>query len=74
MNYKLLFLLLFTLEHIYTLVLNIVQARSAANPIPANVADVYDSQTYEKWRSYQNEHSRLDLIAILLSDDKEGHQ
>ena len=67
MNYKLLFLLLFTLEHIYTLVLNIVQARSAANPIPANVADVYDGETYTRWRAYNGEKSKLSILRTIVS-------
>lgn len=46
MQYKALFLLLFTLEHVYQLILSLVQARSANNPTPANVADVYDPETY----------------------------
>ena len=40
MQYKALFLILFTLTQLYTLVLNIVQHRSVSNPTPANVADV----------------------------------
>ena len=67
MNYKLLFLLLFTLEHIYTLVLNVVQARSAANPIPANVADVYDNDTYTRWRAYNGEKSKLSILRTIVS-------
>ena len=67
MNYKLLFLLLFTLEHIYTLVLNIVQARSAANLIPANVADVYDGETYTRWRAYNGEKSKLSILRTIVS-------
>ena len=67
MNYKLLFLLLFTLTHIYTLVLNIVQHRSASNPTPANVADVYDAETYQKWRAYHGEKSKLSILRTVVS-------
>lgn len=67
MNYKLLFLLLFTLTHLYTLVLNIVQHRSAANPAPANVADVYDAETYQKWRAYHGEKSKLSILRTVVS-------
>ena len=78
MNYKVLFLILFTLTHLYQLVLNVVQHRSANHPTPANVADVYDDATYQKWRAYHGEKSRLDILrtgvswvltmALLLSD------
>ncbi len=67
MNYKILFLILFTLEHIYQLILNIVQARSANNPTPANVADVYDAETYQRWRAYNGEKSRLSILRIAVS-------
>lgn len=67
MNYKLLFLILFTLEHLYTLVLNLVQARSANNPTPANVADVYDAETYQTWRAYHGERSKLTILRTVVS-------
>ena len=67
MQYKALFLLLFTLEHIYQLVLNLVQHRSAGNPTPANVADVYDPATYQNWRAYHGEKSRLSILRTVVS-------
>ena len=67
MQYKALFLLLFTLEHIYQLVLNLVQHRSAGNPTPANVADVYDAATYQNWRAYHGEKSRLSILRTVVS-------
>ena len=38
-------LVLLTVTFVYRLVLNIVQYRSANNPTPANVADVFDAET-----------------------------
>lgn len=67
MDYKLLFLILFTLEHAYQLILNLVQHRSANNPTPANVADVYDPDTYQRWRAYHGEKSRLTMWRTLVS-------
>ena len=67
MNYKVLFLILFTLEHVYTLILNIVQHRSAGNPTPTNVADVYDPETYRNWRAYHGEKSRLSILRTVVS-------
>ncbi|MBQ4579214.1 MAG: M48 family metallopeptidase [Clostridia bacterium] len=67
MNYRALFLILFTLEHVYKLVLHVIQARSAGNPTPASVADVYDAQTYRKWRAYHGEKSRLSIWQTLVS-------
>ena len=48
---------------LYSFILDIVRHRSANNPTPENVADVYDEETYQKWKRYSAEHSRLSLIS-----------
>ena len=67
MDLKLLILLMLALGAIYRLALNIVQYRSAGNPIPENVADVYDAETYEKWRRYSAENCRLSVFTTILT-------
>ena len=52
---------------IYRLVLNIVQYRSANNPTPQNVADVYDTETYLKWKKYSAENSILSITFCVVS-------
>ena len=64
---KLLILCLLTLGAIYRLALEIVRFRSANNPIPENVADIYDGETYAKWRRYSAAHCRLDMVSALVS-------
>jgi STE24 endopeptidase len=64
---KLTILLLLVLGTAYQLALNIVQYRSAGNPIPENVRDVYDAETYGKWRRYSAEKSRLGIVSTVLS-------
>ena len=64
---KLLILVLLALGTIYRLALNIVQYRSANNPIPENVADIYDAETYAKWRQYCAENCRLSILSTVLS-------
>lgn len=64
---KLIILLLLTLGAAYRLALNVVQYRSAGNPIPENVADVYDGEAYAKWRRYSAEHCRLQILSTVLS-------
>ena len=66
MNWKLLIILLTVFECGYQLVLNFVQRKSAANPIPANVADVYDGETYTRWRKYHWENCAHIMIAALI--------
>ena len=60
-------LAMLVLGHLYKLVLTVVQKRSAANPTPENVADVYDTETYEKWKRYSGEQSRLGIVSCLVS-------
>ena len=64
---KLLVILLSLIGAAYSVILNIFKRRSAENPIPDNVSDVYDNETYAKWRSYNAEHSRLSLVSSLVS-------
>ena len=66
MNWKLLIVLLSAFEYGYQLVLNFVQRKSAANPIPANVADVYDGETYTRWRKYHWENCAHIMITALI--------
>lgn len=67
MNWKVLILVLLALGHGYRLALNILQKRSASNPVPKNVADVYDPETYQRWRAYNGEKSGLGILSTVIS-------
>lgn len=67
MNEKILIILLALIGGIFPILINFVDRKSARNPIPENVKDVYDAESYQKWRSYTAEHSRLDLISGIVS-------
>lgn len=67
MTEKILIILLAVIGSMYPILLNLFKRKSAENPIPDNVSDVYDDETYKKWRSYQAEHSRLDLLSGIVS-------
>ncbi len=67
MNWKNLVLILLALGHGYRLLLQIVQYRSAGNPTPANVADVFDDETYQQWKRYSAEKCRLGIISTAVS-------
>ncbi len=47
--------------------LQLVRYRSAGNPIPKNVSDVYDGDTYLKWQHYHGEQGRLEMVNLLVS-------
>ena len=47
---------------LYSIVLEILRYRSANNPTPQSVSDVYDAETYAKWKRYSAEHCTLNLV------------
>lgn len=67
MNYKLIAVIIIIVTWLYEMLLELLDRRSANNPIPENVADVYDTETYKKWRAYHAEKSRLSFISQTLS-------
>ena len=67
MTFKWIILLLTLLGSAYSIVLEIVKYRSANNPTPENVSDVYDAETYQTWKKYSAEHCRLSLIAAAVT-------
>ncbi len=67
MNFKAVAITVFTLVYLYQLLLSMIGMRSEKNPIPANVADVYDQETYERWRAYHAEKSRFDILTSTAS-------
>ena len=52
MNYKALFLAIYIVVFLYQLMLRVIEYRSQNNPVPPNVIDVYDPETYRTWRAY----------------------
>lgn len=64
---KLIIIVLALLGGLFPILLNIFKRKSSTNTIPDNVKDVYDEETYAKWRSYNAEHSRLDLVSGIVT-------
>ena len=56
-------LVVFTVVYLYQMVLSVIHMRSARNPVPVNVIDVYDEETYGKWRAYHGERSRFAIVS-----------
>ena len=67
MNFKGAAIIIFTLVYLYNLLLSIIHMRSADNPVPANVSDVYDEETYRSWRAYHAEKSRFGILTSAVS-------
>lgn len=67
MNFKLTVIILVLIQCLYQLVLTVVTRRSANNPTPDNLKDVYDTEAYIRWKKYSAENSTLDIFATLVS-------
>ena len=67
MSIKAIVLIILTVVYLYEMALNLIKMRSVNNPIPENVADVYDRETYRKWKQYHGEKSRHALITTTAS-------
>ncbi|MBR4502806.1 MAG: M48 family metallopeptidase [Clostridia bacterium] len=67
MDLRIIVLAALTAVFLYDLFLNFIRMRSADNPIPANVSDVYDRDTYQKWRKYHAEKSRFSILTSTAS-------
>lgn len=63
MSIKLGAMLLLLVIYAYKLFLSYIERRSFDNPIPENVSDIYDGETYAKWKEYSKEKLRLELIS-----------
>ena len=60
---KLLVIIALIISGLYQLVLNVVQYRSANNETPQNLKDVYDESTYETWKKYCAEKTKLSMVS-----------
>jgi len=54
-------------RHVLDFVLDAVRFRSANNETPENLRDVYDKETYEKWKKYSAEKCRLHFVTTFVS-------
>ena len=67
MSVKAIVLIILTVVYLYEMALHVIRRRSVNNPVPDNVADVYDPATYRKWKEYHGEKSRLGMITTTVS-------
>ena len=67
MNFKVIAVLILMVVYLYGLFLDVLRYRSAHNPVPKNVADVYDADTYLKWKAYHGEKVRFGILTSAMS-------
>lgn len=64
MNYKWIAVILMFIIYLYRMMISVLNLMSEKNPIPENVSDVYDKETYAKWRAYHAETNRFGMISF----------
>ena len=67
MNYKVLALILLCLVFGYQMFLQVVSYLAQNNPVPENVKDLYDAETYGKWKAYHRETCGIGIISLIAS-------
>ncbi|MBE5786718.1 MAG: M48 family metallopeptidase [Clostridiales bacterium] len=67
MPFHLIALIGLTLVNLFQLFISILNYRSAENPTPENVKDLYDQETYRRWKQYNHEKCRLAILSTLVS-------
>lgn len=67
MNFRLTVIILVLVAGLYQTVLNVVRALSAKNKTPENLSDVYDAETYARWKMYSKETSILAILSGAVS-------
>lgn len=67
MTFKIITLIVLVALFAYSTWLNYLRMKSADFAIPENVADVYDEESYKKWKAYDNEQNKLNLYSSIVS-------
>ena len=67
MSYKILAIILFIIVFLYRQAITLLRLQSTQNPIPANVADIYDAETYAKWQAYRREKCSLSFYESIVA-------
>ena len=67
MDFKLLAIIILCIVFVYELFVVYLQMRSSKNAIPANVADIYDAETYKKWCAYRREKCAVSFINHIVT-------
>ena len=70
MNFKVLALVCYCLVFCYDIFMSAVAYRSKNNPIPENVKDLYDAETYSKWQAYHRENSVVHIVSSVKTNSK----
>lgn len=63
MNFKTLTLALLTLSFLFEVLIHILNGMSTKRPIPANMAEVYDGESYATWQRYYREKNQWSMIS-----------
>lgn len=65
--FKICTLVVLIILFVYSTWLNFLRMKSKDIAIPENVADIYDEESYKKWKAYDNEKNKLTLYSSIVS-------
>lgn len=65
--FKIIALILMAVSAAYKIWAECLSLKSVKTPPPANVADVYDSETYKKWQAYNRANNNLGFVSTVFS-------
>lgn len=63
--YKIIIIVLFSVLFLFKLFLNILEYVTRKRGIPEELSDVYDEETYLKWKNYKAENVKIDIISSI---------
>ena len=67
MAWKIFVLIALTAVWLYDVLIAALSRRGAKTPVPENVRDVYDPESYARWKSYRAEKTKVGLVRTTVS-------
>ena len=67
MVFKIIAIILLSLYFLFNLFLSILQYKYRDRPVPEELNDIYDFETYQKWKQYSAEKIKVGLISSVVS-------
>lgn len=65
--YKIIFFIMLLTQFAYGLVLQLLSNKQVGKPLPKSVADIYNEEEYNRWRSYNNKKDKLAVFSRATS-------
>lgn len=67
MNYKIIVLIIAAVTFLFSTYMEYVRMKSSTRPVPDNVKDIYDKESYQKWLLYDREKTKISFLRHIVS-------